>query len=258
MLLPWPVAALPDKPIDAKVRLSETRLYTVPAANESTWAEVAVAAHSGRPLESQRSLLPEQPEYNKDRDGRWPEGRPSDRAQAWLVATAIERNEVGAAAPQRMVAVGANWWFFDKVSQPQVSIDGRTAAAHPGNTELFESSVYWLAGMDDLIAQSPSAQAVPIVQPMDTKGVIRRGTHHDLRRATRACCSWAVVPGSAPSADWAPSHRLHRVTAAVPPTDGAQESPAPSVPARTSGTSGCPRAPQTSLPRTRGTPDASP
>jgi len=66
--------------------------------------------------------------------------------------------------------VGANWWFFDKVAQPQVSVDGRTVAAHsPGQHRAVESSVYWLASQDELIAQSPAPQAVSIVQPMDAK-----------------------------------------------------------------------------------------
>ena len=54
-----------------------------------------------------RGLIQDLPEYNKDRDGRWPEGRASAKPQSWLVAAAVERGEVGA-SPQRLVAVGAN------------------------------------------------------------------------------------------------------------------------------------------------------
>jgi hypothetical protein len=165
MLMPWPVALF-EKPLDSKVRLTTTHLYSIPAG-ESTWAESQWLAYWQVP-ENQRALVKDLPQFDKDRDSRWPEGRPSNGKQSWLLAVAAERSEVGV-QPQRMVAVGANWWFFDRVTQPQVSVEGRTGAANPGNTELFDSSIYWLAGQDDLIAQSPSAQAFAIIQPIDTK-----------------------------------------------------------------------------------------
>jgi hypothetical protein len=165
MLMPWPVALF-EKPQDGKVRLTTTHLYSLPAG-ESTWAESQWLRLWQVP-ENQRTLIGELPVFDKDRDGRWPEGRPSGKEQSWLLAAAVERSEVGS-QPQRLVAVGANWWFFDRYTQPQVSVEGRTGSANPGNCELFESAVYWLAGQDELIAQSPSAQAFAIVQPMETK-----------------------------------------------------------------------------------------
>jgi hypothetical protein len=165
MLMPWAVPFY-QKSAEGNVRLTQTPLYSLPAG-ENTWAESQWLRLWQTPQE-QRALIPDQPEFNKDRDGRWPEGRPSDKPQNWLLAAAVERSEVGA-QPQRLVAVGANYWFFDRVTQPLVSVDGRTAAPHPGNMELFEASVYWLAGQDELIAQSPSAQAFSIIQPIDAK-----------------------------------------------------------------------------------------
>jgi hypothetical protein len=165
MLLPWAIP-LYEKPVDAKVRLTLTRLYSLPAG-ESTWAESQWLRLWQVP-ENQRALMQDLPEFNKDRDSRWPEGRPGTKPQNWLLAAAVERSEVGA-TPQRLVVVGGNYWFFDKVTQPQVLVEGRTGSAHPGNSELFESSVYWLANQDDLIAQSPTAQAFAIVQPIETK-----------------------------------------------------------------------------------------
>jgi hypothetical protein len=163
MLMPWAVP-LYERPQDSKVRLSITHLYALPAG-DSTWAESQWLRLWQVP-ENQRSLITDLPVFDKDRDSRWPEGRPSAKPQNWLLAAAAERAEVGA-APQRLVAVGANYWFFDRATQPQVFVEGRTGAAYPGNSELFESSVYWLAGQDELIAQSPSAQAFAIVQPME-------------------------------------------------------------------------------------------
>jgi hypothetical protein len=165
MLMPWAVP-LYERTQESKVRLALTRLYSLPAG-ESTWAESQWLRLWQVP-ENQRSLIPDMPEFNKDRDSRWPEGRPSDKPQNWLLAAAVERGEIGS-QPQRLVAVGGNYWFFDKVAQPQVFVEGRTASAHPGNSELFESSIYWLANQDELIAQSHSAQAFAIVQPMDAK-----------------------------------------------------------------------------------------
>jgi hypothetical protein len=164
MLMPWPVALF-EKPVDGKVRLSTTHLYSIPAG-ESTWAESQWLGFWQVP-ENQRALIKDLPQFDKDRDSRWPEGRPSGK-QTWLLAAAVERSEVGV-QPQRMVVVGANWWFFDRVTQPQVSVEGSTGAVHPGNAELFDSSIYWLASQDDLIAQSPTAQAFAIIQPMETK-----------------------------------------------------------------------------------------
>ena len=51
-------------------------------------------------------------------------------------------------------------------TQRQESVDGRVVTMFPGNLELLESSVYWLANQDELIAQSPSAQSVAVIQPM--------------------------------------------------------------------------------------------
>ena len=92
-------------------------------------------------------------------------GRESAKPQAWRVAVASERFEVGKPS-QRLVAVGSNSWYMDAVSRQTANVDGRMVLAYPGNSEMFEAAVWWLAGQDDLIAQSPSAQAVAIIQPM--------------------------------------------------------------------------------------------
>jgi hypothetical protein len=40
------------------------------------------------------------------------------------------------------------------------------AFTNPGNSELFEASVYWLAGQDEMIAASATARAVPLIRPL--------------------------------------------------------------------------------------------
>jgi hypothetical protein len=83
----------------------------------------------------------------------------------WTVAYLAERRLRDGAA-QRLVAVGANGWFFDSQTLPSVTEDGRTVLANPGNSELFDASISWLAGQDELIAPGPTARAVARVRPM--------------------------------------------------------------------------------------------
>ncbi len=59
------------------------------------------------------------------------------------------------------------------MTQELVEADGRLVPANPGNLELFEASVYWLAGQDNLISQSPSARVASMVAPIDATRLIR-------------------------------------------------------------------------------------
>ncbi|MFZ4574573.1 MAG: hypothetical protein ACOYN0_09260 [Phycisphaerales bacterium] len=160
--LPWPVAIL-DRPLPAGTRAKSTSLYEL-AADSRTWAESQWTGVWTTPREK-RGAIAELPKFDASQDARWPEGRDTGKPQAWRVAVASERFEVGK-PPQRLVVVGSNSWFMDAVTSQTASVDGRRVPAYPGNSELFESAVWWLAGQDDLIAQSPTAQAVSIIQPM--------------------------------------------------------------------------------------------
>ncbi len=88
------------------------------------------------------------------------------------LAWAIERRTpADATRLQRLVAVGTHsygqyGWFADAVTHEQSVIDGRPVRAHPGNIELFDASIAYLAGMDQLIAQSPEARSSPIIGPI--------------------------------------------------------------------------------------------
>ena len=44
------------------------------------------------------------------------------------------------------------------------NVDGRITPTYPGNAELLEAAVYWLARQDHLIGKSATAQASPLVQ----------------------------------------------------------------------------------------------
>lgn len=118
-------------------------------------------------------MMPDAPRFDSGRDSRSPSGQAvGDAAERWLVAAAAERFEVGA-APQRVVVVGSNSWLIDRVARRQVEVDGRAVPAYPGNYEFFEAAVMWLANQDDLIAQSPTARAVPTVKDLSAATVSR-------------------------------------------------------------------------------------
>ena len=160
--LPWPVAII-DRPMPTGARVNSTTLYELPA-DQRTWGESQWTGVWTTPRDK-RGTMSDLPKYNANQDARWPDGRESAKPQAWRVAVASERFEVGKPS-QRLVAVGSNSWYMDAVSRQTANVDGRMVLAYPGNSEMFEAAVWWLAGQDDLIAQSPSAQAVAIIQPM--------------------------------------------------------------------------------------------
>lgn len=137
--------------------------------NKSAWAEsqwlnywqVRIADHE---------LVPDKPSRDSERD---------DVKGPWTVALAAERGPPSDA--QRLIVVGSNSWFMDRVALEQSVIDGRAAAAYPGNIELFEAAVYWLAGQDEMIAPSATARAVPLIRP--------------LRGGTLLAIRWLTIAG---------------------------------------------------------------
>ncbi len=165
--LSWPVAITAN---------TNTSWHTTPllvADNDpSIWGESQWLPLWQTPRE-QRGLIPGLPIYNEDIDQR---GGP------WTVALAAERTD----QPQgvragRVVVVGSNAWFADPIAFARQETDGRLSLVSPGNAELFEAAVLWLAGEDELIAQSAGARATPLV------GSISPGTLSALR--------WALVAG---------------------------------------------------------------
>ena len=85
----------------------------------------------------------------------------------WIVAAAAERGAPETGRTQRLVVVGAHGWFFDPVTQESQVVGGRRVRLNPGNIELFDASVHWLAGLDELIAPSPEAREVSRIRPID-------------------------------------------------------------------------------------------
>ncbi|HLO40871.1 MAG TPA: hypothetical protein VK176_07595 [Phycisphaerales bacterium] len=164
----WPIALAPapDQGGAARPPAALTPLFEVPAQTQS-WAE-SQWLNFWRLPRSERTVVPNLPEYNEGRDARY---------SPMITAYAAELPAAGGRDRQRLVAIGTNRWFMDPVTTPVVNIDGRTLLANPGNIELLEASVYWLAGQDDLIAQSPEARAVALLQSLSP------GTEQGLRIA---------------------------------------------------------------------------
>lgn len=148
--LDWPIALAPAE--ERPQGLTITPLLQA-TPDGRTWAERDWLEYWRIPPES-RPLVPDPPAFDEDRD---------DRAGPWLLAAAIERPAGGG----RAVVVGANTWFTDRVTAPALNIDGRLAPRHPGNAELFEAAVLWLAGQEDRLADSPASGGLALVRPLD-------------------------------------------------------------------------------------------
>jgi hypothetical protein len=151
--LPWPIG-LTIKPESKDV----TPLIALPTA-DNTWGESRWLLLWQTPRQ-QRARLGEMPKFDAGQDERGP----------WTLAAAVERANAG--SKQRVVVVGSSGWFFDTITQAAASVDGRVVAQFPGNMELFDASVLWLTGGDELIAQSPQADAVPLVGAIDPQRLL--------------------------------------------------------------------------------------
>jgi len=95
------------------------------------------------------------------------------RRDTYLLAAAAERMLPDAQNTQRIVVVGSNAWLLDRIAQPRAAVDGRLVAVNPGNLELFDASVAWLAGADEQIARGVSTGAAPVIGALEPADVIR-------------------------------------------------------------------------------------
>ena len=48
----------------------------------------------------------------------------------------------------------------------QREVESRRVPAYPGNIELLDASVSWLANQDSMISASPQSQQLPLIPPM--------------------------------------------------------------------------------------------
>lgn len=152
-LLPW---AIPVRAADGS-SLRTTALLEV-RAEETVWGETQWLRLWQTPR-AQRPMIPDKPSFDRGVD---------DGAGPWTVALAAERADAPAGSRRgRLVVVGSNGWYSDPAAFQYEMADGRVSLASPGNAELFEAAVLWLAGQDELIAQSAGARAMPLVGPIE-------------------------------------------------------------------------------------------
>lgn len=146
VVLEWAV------PIDIASGADAAPLLTMPASND-TWAE-SQWLRFWRTPRAQRRLLLDHPAFDEG-DTRGP----------WAVAAAARG--AGTGGPRsRAVLVGSNTWLLDASWQTRRVVEGRPVLAHPGNVELFDASVLWLAGRDELIAPGQTARPITLVRPV--------------------------------------------------------------------------------------------
>lgn len=151
MLLPWAVG------IDVAETPSVTASTLIAFDGRDVWAETDWLTLWRTPR-NQREFLPNAPSDDEGTDPK------RDR---WVVAVAAERAVPREGRTDRVVVVGSNGWMLDPIAARRDElVEGRAPLAFPGNAELFEASVLWLAGQDELIAPSPEARPVAIVNPM--------------------------------------------------------------------------------------------
>ncbi len=155
--LPWCV------PLALKSDLKDVRVTPLCQVkpDSSIWAESNWLGLRKTRRED-RALIPDQPAFDQGKD---------DNQGPWTVIAAAERALPGNAT-QRVLAVGSNDWFIDPVLSAESIVDGRVVAQSPGNIELLESGVAWLAGQDELIARSPAGQSAPMVKPIEHQQMV--------------------------------------------------------------------------------------
>ncbi|MBX3317622.1 MAG: hypothetical protein KF902_12270 [Phycisphaeraceae bacterium] len=161
LFMAWPIhIARSDDPIPG-VRAEP--LLTL--RSDATWGESQWITLWQIGLESQ-STLPAPP----TRDAR---DLPPPANNEFTLAWAVERRPPdNPMSVQRLVIVGTHsygqfGWFADGITHEQTSIDGRAVRTHPGNTELLDASIAYLAELDELIARSPEAGSTPVIRPID-------------------------------------------------------------------------------------------
>ncbi len=146
-----------------------------PAAGVQAWPIVVIPASEARWAENEwseygRAVAQLKGEYAGIDNAPTFDAKADARAGAggFVIAAAVERPvPPPGAGTQRVVVVGLNGWFLDALTAQQAEIDGRTAVLFPGNMQLLESSVHWLAGQDDQLVRTASSSSSPTIPPMN-------------------------------------------------------------------------------------------
>jgi hypothetical protein len=127
-------------------------ILTVPDSRDR-WAE-----SSWRILGTPRASI-EPPSPDPARDGV---------AGPWTIALALQREAASArTTPQRTVIVGGALWYADAFTKAAFDVEGRRALRFPGNAQLLDASLAWLAGLDDMIPLAPDVRDVPRIAAIE-------------------------------------------------------------------------------------------
>jgi ABC-2 type transport system permease protein len=143
--------------------VSVSSVLELPATDE-LWGERDWITLWRRPAQS-RQVMPNQPVFNEGQD---------IQADPWILGAAAQREHAG--QRQRLVVIGSNSWSGDAVfTGSEQMIDGRITRRWPGNRALFDASIAWLAGMDDLIGTGTEARPIATIRSLEPqqRSVIR-------------------------------------------------------------------------------------
>lgn len=122
----------------------------------NTWGEAEFIGFLQIPP-AQQAMIVNPPAPNSNLD---------DLTGPWPVVLGIERTVNG--NPQRVLVVASNRWMSADVIGAESVEESRRVLQYPGNMELFDGGVSWLAGQEQMIATSAQARAVatiPVLQP---------------------------------------------------------------------------------------------
>lgn len=149
LVLPWavPLRFADGAPgIKAVVRIDNT--------GKTIWAESEFQGFLQLPRNQQPlAINPPAPDSSRD-----------DPAGPWPVVVTIERSLNN--TPQRLIVVGCNRWMHEEVMGAEREVESRRVPAYPGNIELLDASVSWLANQDSMISASPQSQQLPLIPPL--------------------------------------------------------------------------------------------
>jgi hypothetical protein len=134
-------------------------IMVVDSSSRDVWAESEWIGFSQVPYD-QQSMLVDPPAPDPTHDdifGCWPASAPT----GWPIAMAIERAGKADGAATRAIVIGSNKWMSSEIIGAESDVNGRRVPAYPGNAELLDACVHWLAGQDSLISTSATAQEIP-------------------------------------------------------------------------------------------------
>lgn len=175
-MLHWPMPIRVNDPLPPGV--SVTQILRVDASPnrwaESQWLGMRYLNVS-QPL---KAIMPRDAPTPGDRD---------DAAGNWTVAAAIERvrSEAEPVArggrTQRVVLVASPSWYEDQYTELASMVEGRRVSVLPGNRELLDASVLWLAGLDEQLETRAARADVARI------GALSAGTLKAIR--------WGLIAG---------------------------------------------------------------